>query len=46
METVNINPEQIQQLIEAVHYLGRCIFYSTMCICLCLGFNAWESSAK
>lgn len=39
METVTLDPEQIE-------YLARVIVMCAACICFCLGFNAWENSAK
>ena len=39
METILIAPEQLE-------YLAKVIMMTGACICFCLGFNAWESSAK
>lgn len=39
METIFIDPDQLE-------YIAKAIVMTGACICFCLGLNAWENSAK
>lgn len=46
MDTVQIDPAQLQLLLDAINTGANVLVSAVACVCFWLGMNSWETVAK
>lgn len=46
METILIDAQQLQTVLDAIRNASNIVIAGCACICFWLGMNSWESVAK